>query len=58
LYLAVLLAGLVWGLAGSNGFHATGDASASSSSDVVQATATNLMMVQSWGLSGSIVGTA
>lgn len=58
LYLAVLLAGLVWGLAASNGFHATGDASASTPSDVVQATATNLMMVQSWGLSGSIVGTA
>ena len=58
LYLVVLLAGLIWGLAASNGFHATGDAAASTSSDVVQATAANLMMVQSWGISGSIVGTS
>jgi peptidoglycan/LPS O-acetylase OafA/YrhL len=58
LYLAVLLAGLAWGLAASNGFHETGDAAASTPSDVVEATASNLMMVQSWGISGSIVGTA
>jgi peptidoglycan/LPS O-acetylase OafA/YrhL len=58
LYLVVLLAGLIWGVVTSDGFHATGDAVASTPSDVIQATAANLTMVQSWGISGSIVGTA
>jgi peptidoglycan/LPS O-acetylase OafA/YrhL len=58
LYLVVLLAGLIWGVLAADGFRATGDAVASTPSDVIQATAANLMMVQSWGISGSIVGTA
>jgi peptidoglycan/LPS O-acetylase OafA/YrhL len=58
LYLVVLLAGLIWGAVASDGFHATGDAVVSTPSDVIQATTANLMMVQSWGISGSIVGTA
>ena len=58
LYLVVLLAGLLWALVASNGFRATGDAAASTPSGVIAATAANLMMVQSWGISGSIVGTA
>jgi len=58
LYLVALLAGLIWGVVASDGFHATGDAVASTPSDVIQATAANLTMVQSWGISGSVVGTA
>lgn len=58
LYFVVLLAGLVWGLVASNGFEAIGDAAAFGLPDIVRAAAANVLMVQSWGMSGSIIGTA
>lgn len=58
LYVVVLLAGLAWGFAVSNGFQTIGDATAVGPSAIGRTTATNLLMVQSWGLSGSIIGTA